>query len=336
RDRIANLLASRYPPERLEVILVSDGSTDQTAELARAFGDTRLRVLERPVRTGKAECLNAGVAAARGEIVVFADARQQFDPDTLARLVAPFRDARVGAVSGQLLVAHPATAAGGGVDAYWRLERRLREAEARWDSCIGCTGAVYAIRRALYHPLPPDTVLDDVIVPMRIAAAGYRVVFEPDAIARDPQPLEPEHERWRKRRTLAGNFQMLFRHPTWVLPWGHRLWWQLISHKYLRLAAPWLLIALLVANIALSHRPFYRALLLGQCAFYALALVGLAFPKLKFFPVSAPAGFVFLNAMAVNALFHYLRCAGRAEWPTTKNSTAPPTASRPPRHPTHV
>src|SRR5208282_5732404 len=113
--------------------------------------------------------------------------RQQFTPDTIAELVKPFRDPQVGAVSGALVIEAAGSSAGAGVDAYWRLEKALRYAESRRDSCIGCTGAVYAIRRRLFQDLAADTLLDDVVIPMRIAAQGYRVVFEPRALAHDPQ-----------------------------------------------------------------------------------------------------------------------------------------------------
>ena len=312
--RLENLLAADYPPEKLRVLLVSDGSTDATFARAQTFDPTRVSVLAPPTRAGKAAGLNAALALVTSEIVVFTDARQRFAPHAIARLAAHFADPRIGAVSGSLEIDAASSAAGAGVDAYWRLEKNLRAAESRFDSCIGCTGAIYAIRRALFTPIPTDTLLDDVVIPMHIAAGGARVIHDPDAIAFDPQTLEPASEQRRKQRTLAGNFQMLFRHPAWLLPWRHRLWWQLLSHKYLRLAAPLFLLATFTANLALAAHPFYRATLAGQVLFYAAAALGLAARSRRWRVLSLPAGFVFLNIMALRGLWHFLTQRDRPGW----------------------
>lgn len=310
--RLQNLLASDWPAEKLEVIVVSDGSTDATVARVKEFSDARVRVVERAARAGKSAGVNLGVAAARGEIVVFCDARQRFAPETIRELAGNFTDPEVGAASGELFIDPSASSVGGGVDAYWKLEKFIRAAESRWHSCIGCTGAVYAIRRALFEPLPDDTLLDDVVVPMRITARGHRVLYDTAAPAYDPQPLEPARERRRKQRTLAGNFQMLFRYPGWLLPWTHGRWWQLISHKYLRLAAPLFLAALLAANFFLrGEGAFYAVCWWGQCAFYALAVLGMMFPRARTPLLSLPAGFVFLHFMVVGGFWNYVRGAYR-------------------------
>lgn len=311
--RVENFLASEYPPEKLSVIVVSDGSTDDTTDRIRTLGEPRVRVLQLAGRKGKPAGVNAGVAASDSELIVFADARQTFAPDAIAMLASRFDNPRVGAVSGELEIAPSQSSTGAGVDAYWKLERFLRAKEAEWDSCIGCTGACYAIRRELFTPLPGDTILDDVIVPMRIIIAGHRVLHEPAARAFDPQPLEPAAETRRKRRTLAGNFQMLFRHPSWLLPWKNRLWWQLAAHKYLRLTGPLLLVSALGSSAVLAAHPFYRTALLLQAAFYLLGGLGMAVPS-KIRILSIPAGFLFLNLMVARAFWHYLTNADPARW----------------------
>lgn len=321
--RVENVLQSDYPAASLRVLVVSDGSTDATAQRVLDLHHPRVGVLEQPERAGKAACLNAGAEAAGGsEILVFADARQRFAPDAIAKLVAKFSDPSVGAVSGALEIERSGGGVGSGVDSYWRLEKWLRAAEARWDSAIGCTGAIYAIRRGLFHPIPADTILDDVVIPMHIAAAGKRVLFEPEALAHDPQPLDPRSERVRKRRTLAGNFQMLLRYPGWLLPWRHRLWWQLLSHKYLRVFAPLFLLVVFVLNALLAAAParpgFYCGLLLLQLAFYVCALAGIALPMLRLRVFAWPAGFVFLNAMSVRGFIFYLRNRGASGWETPR------------------
>jgi cellulose synthase/poly-beta-1,6-N-acetylglucosamine synthase-like glycosyltransferase len=276
QGRVDNLLALDYPPDRLEVLLASDGSTDGTDELARSFEARAVRVFAFPVARGKPAVLNELVPQARGEIVVLADARQRFEPGALRALVADFADPSVGAVSGELVLAGNAggTSLGEGVGFYWRYEKFMRKSESRLDSTVGATGALYAIRRRLFEPIPEDTLLDDVLIPVRIAERGYRSVFEPDARAWDRSAASAAEEFRRKVRTIAGNFQ-LFARNAWLLdPRRNRLWLQTLSHKGLRLLTPLLLAAALLANLALIGSAFYRLALAGQAAFYAAAASG--------------------------------------------------------------
>ncbi len=317
--RLQNLLASDYPADKFQIIVVSDGSTDATISQIQALREPRVRLVIQPHRQGKAHALNLAVAAAQSELIVFTDVRQRFAPDTVKQLAKHFNDLQTGAVSGELLIESAASTTGGGVDIYWRLEKMIRRAEAHWDSSIGCTGAVYAIRRAFFQLLPADTILDDVVIPMQIALQGYRIGFESAARAFDPQSLEPAREQVRKRRTIAGNFQMLFGHPAWLLPWRNRLWWQLISHKYLRLAAPLFLVSTATANLLLLAHRFYWLPFLGQCLFYGLAIYGLKQTAKKSRWFSVPAGFVFLNWMTVDGLRHHLRGTyQQGKWPDAK------------------
>lgn len=310
--RVENLLAAAYPAEQLEVLVVTDGSTDGTVAKLRALTDPRVRVLARAERSGKAACLNAAIPAARGELVVLCDARQRFAPHTIPELVANFADPNLGAVSGALEIDPAATGVGGGVDLYWKLEKFIRASEGRFRSTIGATGAVYALRRDLFQPIPEDTLLDDVVIPMQLAVNhGRRVSFDPTAPAYDPQTTDPAKEKRRKLRTLAGNFQMLAHHPGWLLPWRTGLWWQLLSHKYSRIVAPVFMVTMFASHAALADQPFYRPLFLAHLAFYGLALLGLALPTLRWKPLSIPAGFVFLNLMTVGGCVNWLRGAYR-------------------------
>lgn len=310
--RIENLFATNHPAEKLEVLVVTDGSEDDTVAKLRAFPDPRLRVLARTQRSGKSACLNAAIPATTAEIVVLCDARQRFVPHTISELVANFSDPSLGAVSGSLEIDPAATGVGGGVDLYWRLEKFIRASEGRFRSTIGATGAVYAIRRELFQPIPNDTILDDVVIPMQIAVNhGKRVSFDPSAPAYDPQTTDPAKEKRRKMRTLAGNFQMLAQHSGWLLPWRTGLWWQLLSHKYSRIVAPVFMVTMFASNAALAGRPLYLELFIAHIAFYALALLGLAQPALRWKPISVPAGFVFLNLMTVGGCVNWLRGAYR-------------------------
>ncbi len=310
--RVENLLAASYPADKLDVLVVTDGSTDGTVAKLRSLANPRVQVLAREQRSGKSACLNAALPQARGEIVVLCDARQRFAPHTIPELVANFSDPTLGAVSGSLEIDPAATGVGGGVDLYWKLEKFIRASEGRFSSTIGATGAVYAIRRELFQPIPDDTLLDDVVIPMQIAVNHRRrVSFDPTAPAYDPQTTDPAKEKRRKLRTLAGNFQMLAHHPGWVLPWRTPLWWQLLSHKYSRIVAPVFMVTMLVSNAVLAEQPFYRLVFGAHIAFYALALVGLVLPTLKWKLFSVPAGFVFLNLMTVGGCVNWLRGAYR-------------------------
>ena len=274
--RIRNLLDLDYPRHRLEILVASDGSRDATLERATAFEGAGVRVLGCPERRGKPAALNALARRARGEVLVFTDARQRFERGTLRALVADFADPDVGAVSGELiLVADPDRGSvGEAVGIYWRYEKWIRRAESRVHSTVGATGAIYAVRSGLFRPLPEDTLLDDVLVPMRVVAQGSRVVFESAARAYDRAAATATQEFARKARTLAGVFQLFARHP-WVMdPLRNRLFFQTVSHKGLRLLTPLALAAALVANLLLLQSPFYRSCLAAQMAFYAAALAG--------------------------------------------------------------
>lgn len=306
QSRLQNLLACRWPGE-MEIVVFCDGCTDATAEKVTELKDARLRVISHPQQRGKATALNEAIPTCRFPVVILCDARQDFHPDALVELGTPFSDPRVGAVSGLLEIASSATGSGQGVDLYWKIERKLREWEGRFDSVIGCTGAIYAIRRDLFQPLHPATILDDVVVPMRILVRGFRVLYAPGAVAYDPQTLDPGLEKKRKLRTLAGNYQMIEHFPGWLLPWENRCWWQLISHKYLRLAVPWLLVAVLVLSLAAPKSPVVWLLLAGQAAAYGAAAAGLLLPGLKARLFTVPAGFLLLQITCLRALGAYFQ-----------------------------
>jgi len=281
--RIENLLALDYPPDRLDVVIASDGSTDDTVERARAIGG-RVQVVAFARRRGKTAVLNEVVPRVRGTVVVLADARQQFDRRAIAALVESFADPVVGAVSGELMLTAPDaddTAAGGSQAAYWDREKRIRHLESLSDSMVGATGAIYALRRDLFEPIPAEAILDDVLIPMRIVRQGYRVVFEPDARAFDRRSASARQEFVRKVRTIAGNFQMFAREPWLLNPRRNRLWMQTVSHKALRLLLPVLFLAALAANCWLLDHWFYRITLAGQLLMLALAAATSLMPALK-------------------------------------------------------
>ena len=309
--KLENLRALDYPEDRIEFIVASDGSRDGTAALLRDQSDARVKPLLHPTQRGKSACLADAVWAARGEIVVFTDVRQRLEPDAVRALVASLSDPRVGAVSGELRFVeraadgHPYAAS---VGAYWRYEKWLRRNESASGSCIGVTGAIYAARRALLPAIPAGLVLDDVYVPMSIALSGARVVFEPAAIAWDEPSIDAAAESRRKRRTLAGNYQLVAQCPALLDPVRNPLWLRFVSHKLMRLAAPWLLVVAFVANFALvDHASHWAALFAAQVAAYAIAAAAIVLPRVRAFaPARLAATFVEMNAYAALALFDWL------------------------------
>jgi cellulose synthase/poly-beta-1,6-N-acetylglucosamine synthase-like glycosyltransferase len=261
--------------------------------------------------------LNDVVPKLRGKIVVMADARQTFDTAVLRALVAPFADPAVGAVSGELiLTSGGATGVGEGVGFYWRYEKFIRRHESLADSTVGATGAIYAIRRALFSPVAVDTILDDVLIPMTIVRRGYRVLFEATARAYDrPAATAPEEFR-RKVRTIAGTFQLFARNRWLLSPRDNRLWLQTVSHKGLRLLSPLLLAALAVSNVLLGDVPLYRLALGLQVAFYGAALVGALTrgTRLRIPFVSVPYVFCLLNWATTVAFLRFLAGRQRVTW----------------------
>jgi cellulose synthase/poly-beta-1,6-N-acetylglucosamine synthase-like glycosyltransferase len=279
RARVENLLAQDYDGD-VEIIVASDGSDDDPAGALQGCSGA-VRLLTLPAR-GKAAALNAGVAASRHDILVFADARQRFAPDALRQLVVPFANPAVGGVSGELLLDAEedptntdSASVAEGVTMYWRYEKTLRRLESTVGSTLGATGAIYALRRSLWQPLPVDTILDDVLAPMRAVLAGYRVVFEERAKAFDAASRDAAAESRRKVRTLAGNVQILWLEPRLLIPVLNPVWIQYVSHKLGRLVVPYALLAVFVSSLVLATTHWiFGAALVAQLGFYLLAAYG--------------------------------------------------------------
>jgi poly-beta-1,6-N-acetyl-D-glucosamine synthase len=306
--KLENLLTLDYPQAQLEIVVVSDGSSDSTPSILATYAsDSRVRTIIKPSSQGKASGLNDAIQLATGEVLLFTDARQRIESRALRLLIENFADPDVGAASGELMLGDPASGeTGKGMGLYWRIEKKIRELESASGSVAGATGAIYCARRNLVAPLPEGTILDDVLVPMQIVRKGYRVIFDARARAWDTPDLGEAREFSRKVRTLSGNYQLLQLAP-WLLSSENAIRFEFVSHKLSRLAVPFALLALLVASVFLPQ-PFYRAALAAQLAFYALSLAALAGVRIG--PLSRIADpartFVVLNSAAMVAFVNFV------------------------------
>ena len=316
-DKLENLLTLDYPADQLTILVGTDGCTDETdAIVARwAASDPRVRHYRLPQRVGKPAILNQLIPHAPGEIVILTDARQRFAPDAVRRLVEHFADPHVGAVSGELiLTGEEVSLVGEGLGSYWSYEKFIRRHESACGSVVGATGAIYAIRRSLFRPMDPQTLLDDAAIPLSIIQQRYRTTFEPSALAFDRMSTSGPAEFRRKVRTMAGNYQLFVQFWRLLIP-GSGLAWQFWSHKVARTSIPaWL--AVLFVTSAILPGPWYQAAWLAQLAFYGLAALGAIAPSAPLIgrPARVAYVFVLLNASAVVGLIRHLRGDQPVAW----------------------
>lgn len=266
--KLRSLLGLDYPRDLVEILVLSDGSTDLTGEIASRMAPEGVRLISLP-RGGKSSALSAGMRETKGDFLVFTDVRQHLAPESLKLLLENFADPAVGVASGALTILDPVTHEESDTGLYWRYELWIRDRLSRIDSIFGATGAYYAMRSELAVPIPAGTLLDDMYLPLSAFLRGYRLVVDTRAKAYD-QPTGLEAEFRRKVRTLAGNYQILLAWPG-MLGSSNRLWFHFWSYKFGRLLLPFALILMLAASFALP-RPF-SALAAGlQLLFYVLAL----------------------------------------------------------------
>ncbi|MFO1093224.1 MAG: glycosyltransferase family 2 protein [Planctomycetaceae bacterium] len=316
--KLDGIFASDCQTQICEVLVGSDGSTDDTALVVQAYPDDRVRLVAFPERRGKAACLNELIPECQAELVVLTDVRQELDRTAIRELCANFADVRVGVASGELILrpVDEISAASRGIVAYWNYEKFIRKCESRFRSVPGATGAFYAVRKNIFRPIPQATVLDDVAIPLRIIARGYHCAFDPAAVAYDEPSRTHRQEAIRKRRTIAGCLQLLKQAPEWLDPRENPIWWEFVSHKVLRLMSPWLLGLLAVTNALLTPYDPYFYLMALQGVFYLLAALGWHYQRNG--QVSRIGGalliFVTLNLTTVTAWWDAVRGRFSPTW----------------------
>lgn len=310
-EKLINMLEVDYPADKMEILVGSDGGSDQTDQIISKFHDPRIKFFRFIRNLGKPHVLNGLVQEASGTIIVFTDARQRMQKDSIRHLVENFHDTSVGCVSGELYFEETrGSGVARGMDAYWKYEKFLRRKESDIGSMLGATGAIYAIRKRLFVPLPHEILVDDMFIPLAIIQKGYRAVFETAAKAFDHASEKAGQEMKRKVRTLAGNYQIFKLFPDLFVPFRSPVAWQFISHKFLRLMVPFFLILAFIFNGALVSDPFYRLLFILQCAFYGLALLEMALSSRISGARSIgyiPYMFCVLNYSALLAFFRFMR-----------------------------
>ena len=280
--KLKNILDLDYPADQIEILIASDGSTDQTVPIVRRYVSERIKLFDFPDRGGgageggggKMVRLNELARQAQNEIIVFTDARQEFSPSAIRYLVKNFADPKVGCVSGELIFKAMKEGTSIGVNVYWEYEKFIRNHESQFHSMLGATGAIYAIRRELYSPVPVQAVLDDMYIPSKIVLKGYRAIFENEALAYDKPADSPLEENRRKTRTIYGNYQLITLLPKIYMPGVSPVAFQMFSHKLLRIIMPFFLIMLFAVNMQLYQEKIYYYFFIAQIVFYSMALLG--------------------------------------------------------------
>jgi len=327
-QKIEQTLALDYPRDKLEILVLSDGSSDRTDEIVRSFGDPRVRLLRMEPRRGKTMAQNQGVRQARGEVLIFSDATTVYHRKALRYLACNYEDPRVGAVSGryQYFDAEGNSPTGLGTIFFWNYENLVKMLQSRIRTISGCCGCIYSVRKSAYTELLPD-VISDLVQPLWAIQKGFRVVFEDRALAYEETTQSASEEFSMRVRVVTRGMRGLLSVPEILKPW--KFGWvsfQLFSHKILRWLVPFFLLLIYASNLAivlLNPRSFYLFPLLVQTAFYAWALLSMAVPLHRWGKVlGVPLYFCILNAAALCSLVEVLRGRKYVTWETVRAGSA--------------
>ena len=314
--KIQNCLSIDYPKEKLEIIIGSDGSDDETNEIVKKYINKGISFFPHGSRRGKMAVINDGVHHANGEICIFTDVSELFDKGAVKKLVRNFVDPSIGAVTGNHVYNPSESKLGKGTHLYWRYQRWIQGAESLLSTILSCDGTIYACRRALFTPPPDGTINDDKAVPMGVVRQGYRVIFEPEAIARGDVLPETKAFFRQKVRGQAGMYQIFWLFRDMFLPKRFTVWFVFMSHTVGPVMVPWLLIVLLFSNTALYSIYPYKFGFICQAIFYACSVIGALAHRLKIsLPlVHIPYFFVVSNVASLVAFWSYLFKVQKATW----------------------
>ncbi|MBD3179257.1 MAG: glycosyltransferase [Candidatus Latescibacteria bacterium] len=308
-EKILNSLELDYPADRLNLAVVSDGSTDGTDEITMKYADRGVQLIRVKGRRGKTVARNEAVERTGSEVIVFSDANAIYRKDALIKLARHFSDPEVGAVCGNLRLVEE----GEDENLYWKYEKLIKRYEDRFHSIIGANGSIYAIRRDLYRPLPPE-VDDDFIAPLMAYSEGYRLVLDLEAVSieRDISSSDMHVEFQAKRRVVLRGIQSLARVSHLLNPLRHpAISFELISHKILRWSIPFLLLAILLLNFFMPRSALYSIIFFLQIIFYSAAVTGILS---GFGPFYVPAYFVSTNTAVFLAVVQYLMGRRSRTW----------------------
>ncbi len=322
RRKIEDTLALDYPADKIEVLVLSDCSTDRTDEIVKGIADPRVRLLRAPIRKGKTNAQNLGANVAQGEVLIFSDATTVYHPLALQYIACNYADPKIGAVSGRYQYFDPQgnSPTGLGMIAFWNYENFIKMMQSRIRTISGCCGCIYSVRRAAYTPLHPD-VISDLVQPLWAIQKGYRVVFEDRALAYEETTKSSREEFSMRVRVVTRGVRGILSVPALLNP--ARYGWvsfQLISHKVLRWLVPFFLLLLFASSAVLGNHPWYRILFVLQIAFYGFALLTLLIPLHRMWkPLGIPLYFCTLNAAALRSILEVMRGRKYVVWETVRS-----------------
>lgn len=320
-QKLENTLQLDYPENKLEILVASDGSTDRTDEIVRGFARRGVKLVRVEGRVGKTETQNQAVKKASGDIIIFSDATTRYEKANIKNFVRNYNDPTVGAVSGRYEYYNPTGATIGiGNILFWKFENFIKSSQTRIKTITGCCGCIYSVRRALYEPLPPD-IISDLVEPLKILEKGYRIAFEPEAVAYEETTEKASEEFHMRIRVISRGMRGLLYMKKLFNPLRYGfVSFQLFSHKLLRWLMPIFMAAILISNIFLLGSTFYNVIFALQAVFYAMALAAWLGEKanIRFKVLSIPLYFSTVNIASLISLYKTIKGYKAVTWETQR------------------